>query len=254
MDTQPTPTALITGGGRGIGRGICLALAQAGWRVGINFRGDQAAAQDTQQQVAAAGGEGLLLQGDVSSAADRARILSDLLARWERLDLLVNNAGMGPRQRVDLLEVTESSYDEVMAVNLKGPFFLAQMAAKIMLAQKSGTIVNIGSISAYTASLNRGEYCISKAGLGMMTALFASRLADEGVRVYEIRPGIVETDMTANFHAKYDPLIAEGLVPMRRWGQPEDIGQAVVALASGAFAFSTGDVINVDGGFHLRCL
>jgi NAD(P)-dependent dehydrogenase (short-subunit alcohol dehydrogenase family) len=260
METDPTPIALITGGGRGIGRGICLALAHAGWRVGINFRGDLAAAQETLHLVEAEGGEGMLLQGDIASAADRDRILSELLARWHRLDLLVNNAGMGPRHRVDLLEVGEASYDEVMAVNLKGPFFLAQAAAKIMLKQKSGTIgmngtiINISSISAYTASLNRGEYCISKAGMSMMTALFASRLAEDGIGVYEIRPGIVETDMTANFHAKYDPLIADGITPIRRWGQPEDIGKAVVALASGAFAFSTGDVINVDGGFHLRRL
>jgi NAD(P)-dependent dehydrogenase (short-subunit alcohol dehydrogenase family) len=254
MESTTPKIALVTGGGRGIGRGIVLALAQAGWRVGINFRGDVAAAEETLHLVEAAGGEGLLLQGDVASAKDRAHMLSSLLTRWDRLDLLVNNAGMGPRQRGDLLDMIEASYDEVMAVNLKGPFFLSQAAAKIMLAQKSGTIINISSISAYTASLNRGEYCISKAGMGMMTALFATRLADDGIRVYEIRPGIVETDMTANFHAKYDPLIAEGIMPIRRWGQPEDIAQAVVALAGGAFAFSTGDVINVDGGFHLRRL
>jgi 3-oxoacyl-[acyl-carrier protein] reductase len=167
---------------------------------------------------------------------------------------------VGPRQRMDLLEISEASYDEVMTVNLKGPFFLAQATAKAMIALlKAGTIqapkiVNIGSISAYTASVNRAEYCISKAGVGMMTALLADRLAAEGINVYEIRPGIVETDLTSVAKAKYDALIADGLTPIRRWGQPEDVAAAIVAIAEGYLPFSTGEVINVDGGFHLRRL
>ena len=252
--------ALVTGAGRGIGRGISLALAERGWAVVINYRGNAEAALETAQAVAAMGGRALLVQADVAQTADRERLLADTLAAFGRIDLLVNNAGMGPRQRVDLLEVAETSYDEVMAVNLEGPFFLTQAVAKAMIALlKTGTIhapkiVNIGSISAYTASVNRAEYCISKAGMAMMTALFADRLATEGINVYEIRPGIIETDLTSVAKAKYDALIADGLTPIRRWGQPEDVAAAVVAIAEGYLPFSTGEVINVDGGFHLRRL
>ena len=252
--------ALVTGAGRGIGRGISLALAERGWAVVINYRGNAEAALETAQAVAAMGGRALLVQADVAQTADRERLLADSLAAFGRIDLLVNNAGMGPRQRVDLLEVAEASYDEVMAVNLEGPFFLTQAVAKAMIALlKTGTIhapkiVNIGSISAYTASVNRAEYCISKAGMAMMTALFADRLATEGINVYEIRPGIIETDLTSVAKAKYDALIADGLTPIRRWGQPEDVAAAVVAIAEGYLPFSTGEVINVDGGFHLRRL
>ena len=252
--------ALVTGAGRGIGRGIALALAERSWAVAVNYRGNAEAAQETALAVKAAGGRALLVQADVGLTADRERLLAETLAAFGRLDLLVNNAGMGPRQRVDLLETTEASYDEVMAVNLKGPFFLTQAVAKAMIALvKAGTveaprIVNIGSISAYTASINRAEYCISKAGVGMLTALLAERLANEGINVYEIRPGIIETDLTSVARAKYDALIADGLTPIRRWGQPEDVAAAVVAIAEGYLPFSTGEVINVDGGFHLRRL
>ena len=255
-----TRVALVTGAGRGIGRGISLALAERGWAVVINYRGNAEAALATAQAVEAAGGRALLVQADMGQAADRERLLADTMAAFGRIDLLVNNAGMGPRQRVDLLDVAETSYDEVMAVNLEGPFFLTQAVAKAMIALlKTGTIhtpkiVNIGSISAYTASINRAEYCISKAGMAMMTALFADRLATEGINVYEIRPGIIETDLTSVAKAKYDALIADGLTPIRRWGQPEDIAAAVVAIAEGYLPFSTGEVINVDGGFHLRRL
>jgi 3-oxoacyl-[acyl-carrier protein] reductase len=255
-----TRVALVTGAGRGIGRGISLALAERGWAVVINYRGNAEAALATAQAVEAAGGRALLVQADMGQAADRERLLADTMAAFGRIDLLVNNAGMGPRQRVDLLDVAETSYDEVMAVNLEGPFFLTQAVAKAMIALlKTGTIhapkiVNIGSISAYTASVNRAEYCISKAGMAMMTALFADRLATEGINVYEIRPGIIETDLTSVAKAKYDALIADGLTPIRRWGQPEDIAAAVVAIAEGYLPFSTGEVINVDGGFHLRRL
>lgn len=252
--------ALITGAGRGIGRGAALALAERGWGVVINFRGNAEAAEDTLRAVEQAGGRGLLLQADVASATDRERLIDETLRHFGRLDALVNNAGMAPRQRVDLLDLSEASYDEVMAVNLKGPFFLTQRAAKAMLklieaqTMPRGVIINIGSISAYTSSVNRAEYCLSKAGMAMMTRLYADRLADHAINVYEIRPGIIDTDMTSVAKAKYDKLIAEGLTPIRRWGTPEDVGRAVVAIAEGAFPMSTGEVINVDGGFHLRRL
>ncbi len=250
--------ALVTGASRGIGRGIALALAARGWSVVVNYRGNTEAADATRQAVESAGGACLLIQADVATAHDRAQLLTETLARFGRIDLLVNNAGMAPRQRVDLLEVSEASYDEVMAVNLKGPFFLAQAVARQMLMQPVGAvpsrIINIGSISAYTASINRAEYCISKAGVAMLTALLADRLAEHGIGVYELRPGIIDTDMTGPAKAKYDRLIGEGLTPIRRWGTPEDVGQAVAAIADGYLDFSTGEVINVDGGFHLRRL
>ncbi len=250
--------ALVTGASRGIGRGIALALAARGWSVVVNYRGNTEAADATRQAVESAGAACLLVQADVATAHDRAQLLTETLARFGRIDLLVNNAGMAPRQRVDLLEVSEASYDEVMAVNLKGPFFLAQAIARQMLMQPVGAvpsrIINIGSISAYTASINRAEYCISKAGVAMLTALLADRLAKHGIGVYELRPGIIDTDMTGPAKAKYDRLIGEGLTPIRRWGTPEDVGQAVAAIAEGYLDFSTGEVINVDGGFHLRRL
>jgi NAD(P)-dependent dehydrogenase (short-subunit alcohol dehydrogenase family) len=252
--------ALITGASRGIGRGAALALAGRGWSVVVNFRGNAAAAEDTLRAVEQAGGRGLLVQADISSPTDRERLIDATLRHFGRIDALVNNAGMAPRQRVDLLELSEASYDEVMAVNLKGPFFLTQRAAKAMIrlieaqTMPRGVIINMGSISAYTSSVNRAEYCVSKAGMAMMTQLYADRLADHNINVYEIRPGIIDTDMTSVAKAKYDKLIAEGLTPIRRWGTPEDVGRAVAAIAEGAFPMSTGEIINVDGGFHLRRL
>jgi NAD(P)-dependent dehydrogenase (short-subunit alcohol dehydrogenase family) len=252
--------AIVTGGGRGIGRGIVLALAARGWSVTVNYRGNAAAAEETARLTAEAGGQALMVQADIGAAEDRNRLVEATLDRFGRIDLLVNNAGMAPRVRMDLLQTGEESYDEVMAVNLKGPFFLTQRVANAMIELgQAGTvqrpaIVNIGSISAYTSSPNRGEYCISKAGIGMMTALFADRLAEYGINVYEVRPGIIETDMTSAVTEKYNKLISEGLTPIRRWGHPDDVARAVVALAEGAFPFSTGEIINVDGGFHLRRL
>ncbi len=252
--------AIVTGGSRGIGRGIVLGLAGKGWAVVVNYRGNAAAAQETAEQAEQAGGQALVVQADVGRAADRARLVEETTARFGRIDLLVNNAGMGPRVRLDILETTEESYDEVMAVNLKGPFFLTQRVANAMIellqqgAIERPAIVNIGSISAYTSSPNRGEYCLSKAGMGMMTALFADRLAEYGINVYEIRPGIVETDMTSGVAEKYDNLIGAGLTPIRRWGQPEDVARAVIAIAEGLLPFSTGEILNVDGGFHLHRL
>jgi NAD(P)-dependent dehydrogenase (short-subunit alcohol dehydrogenase family) len=257
--------ALVTGASRGIGRGIAVALGQQGWTVVINYRGNAPAAQECADAVSAAGGRALIVQADIGVAADRDFLVRETLEKCGRLDLLVNNAGMAPRQRMDLLQTTESSYDEVMSVNLKGPFFLTQRVANAMIElREAGTlaqpmiinpkIINIGSISAYTASVNRGEYCISKAGVGMMTALFADRLAEFGILVYEVRPGVINTDMTSTVKARYDALIGGGMTPIKRWGEPEDVARAVVALAQGALPFSTGEVINVDGGFHLRRL
>jgi 3-oxoacyl-[acyl-carrier protein] reductase len=249
-----THVALITGAGRGIGRGIAVALAFHGWQIGINYHKDYASAMQTLNLVEEAGSEGILIQADISNLEEHARLVEKVLETFGGIGLLVNNAGMAPRQRVDLLETTEASFDEVLAVNLKGPFFLTQRVAKIMLIQGRGMIINIGSVSAYTSSLNRGEYCISKAGLAMITQLFADRLADQSIPVYEIRPGIIDTDMTEPAYEKYDRLIDGGLIPMRRWGQPEDVARAVVTLVEGPLTFSTGDVINVDGGFHIRRL
>ncbi len=252
--------AVITGASRGIGRATALALAERGWDIVINYRNDANAAAQTLAAVANLGATGLVVQADISHGVERERLLDETLRRFERVDLLVNNAGMAPRQRLDLLETTEASYDEVMAVNLKGPFFLSQLVAKRMItllqSEKivSPKIINIGSISAYTSSANRAEYCISKAGVGMMTKLFALRLAEYGILVYEIRPGIIATDMTASVKEKYDRLIADGLTPIQRWGQPEEVAQAVVAIAENYLPFSTGEVINVDGGYHVRRL
>ena len=253
-------TALVTGAGRGIGRGIALGLAERGWAVLVNYRSDTEAAAETARLVAQAGGRGAAVQADISDPADRARLVAGTLERFGRIDLLVNNAGIAPRRRADILEVGEASYDEVMAVNLKGPFFLTQRVAKAMIdLVETGTIerpkiVNVGSLSAYTSSPSRGEYCLSKAGVAMMTALYADRLAGYGIQVYEVRPGIIATDMTRVVEKKYDDLIAQGLTPIRRWGQPDDVARAVVAIAEEYLPFSTGEVINVDGGFHLHRL
>jgi NAD(P)-dependent dehydrogenase (short-subunit alcohol dehydrogenase family) len=253
--------AIVTGSSRGIGRGIALALAEHGWDVVINYRGNIQAAQEAHEAVNAHQAHGLVVQGDVAKPEDRERIVQATIEEFGRIDMLVNNAGMGPRQRVDMLQVGETSYDEVMTTNLKGPFFLTQRVANAMIKLiqeeiiSNPKIVNIGSISAYTSSPARAEYCLSKAGMGMMTLLWADRLAEYGINVYEIRPGIIETDLTSVVKDKYDRLILEeGITPIRRWGQPEDIGNAVVAIAKGLMPFSTGEIINVDGGFHISRL
>jgi NAD(P)-dependent dehydrogenase (short-subunit alcohol dehydrogenase family) len=248
--------ALVTGAARGIGRAIAVALAREKWNVVINYRGNANAANAALKLVEETGSRGVVIQADVANTADRARLVAQTLETFGRIDLLVNNAGMAPRQRVDILETTEASYDEVMATNLKGPFFLTQLVARKMieLGIANAKIVNIGSLSAYASSPNRGEYCLSKAGVAMMTTLFADRLSESGINVYEIRPGVIETDLTSVVKAKYDKMIAEGIFPIRRWGQPEDVARAVVAIADGALPYSTGEVINVDGGFHLRRL
>jgi NAD(P)-dependent dehydrogenase (short-subunit alcohol dehydrogenase family) len=263
------PVALITGASRGIGRGIAEALAGAGYSLCLNYRSDRASAEAAAAQchaLGAAAGYALttrLIQADISSAADRARLVAECRSGFGRLDLLVNNAGVAPEVRADLLDVTEASLDRMLAVNLKGPFLLTQLVARWMIelgAQQppledyTPRIVTISSISTYTASVNRGDYCVAKAGLGMLTKVFAARLADYGIGVYEVRPGIIATDMTAPVRAKYDALIGNGLTPIRRWGTPADVGRAVAAIAQGALPFSTGEVLNVDGGFHLHRL
>lgn len=238
-------TALVTGGSRGIGRGIAEKLHREGWQVAITSRSaaDEAAQRDF-----------LCLQADNALAENRERAVRAVLEAYGRIDLLVNNAGIAPRVRADLLDMSEDSMRELLRVNLEGPFFLTQRVARQMIEQKGGMIVNITSMSAYTVSVNRGEYCVSKAGLSMMTQLFAARLAEYGIPVYEIRPGIIRTDMTAGVSAKYDALIEGGLTPIRRWGTPEDVAQAVYMLSQGLLPFSTGEVLNVDGGFHLQRL
>ena len=256
-------TALVTGGSRGIGRGIALELARAKCRVAINYAGNADAAAEALALVRAAGGDGFTIQGDVVLAADRERMVGETLKNFGRIDLLVNNAGVAPKVRADLLDAGEESFDRLYAINLKGPFFLSQLVAKQMLKQTPdpegfrGRLVNITSISVYTASINRGDYCMVKAGLAMMTKLFADRLANDGINVYEIRPGVIATDMTGGVKEKYDKLILHderGITPIRRWGKPEDIGRAVRAIAEDRFPFSTGAVFDVDGGFHLQRL
>ena len=253
--------AIVTGSSRGIGRGIALSLAERGWEIVVNYRGNHTAAEDTQQAIQAAGGGAMIVRADMARLSDLDALVDATLQGYGRIDLLVNNAGVGPRQRVDMLHVGETSYDEVMGINLKGPFFLTQRVANEMIALmeqgalQAPKIINISSISAYTSSPARAEYCISKAGMSMMTLLWADRLAEFGINVYEIRPGIIRTDLTAVVKDKYDRLILEeGLTPIRRWGQPEDVGKAVLAIAEGLLPFSTREVINVDGGFHLHRL
>lgn len=256
------PVALITGASRGIGRGIAMELAKIGRDLVINYAGNTEAARQTQEDCLAAAKSKIraeICQADVSVAADRQRLVEFTQQTFGRLDLLVNNAGVAPAVRTDILDADEKSFDRLININLKGPYFLTQSVARWMVEQaKVGDrsykpkIVIVSSISAYTASSNRGDYCVSKAGLAMMTKLYAARLAKHGIHVFEIRPGVIATDMTGPVKAKYDALIAGGLTPIKRWGQPEDIGRAVAAIAQDLLPFSTGEVINVDGGFHLR--
>ncbi|MGQ9525523.1 MAG: 3-ketoacyl-ACP reductase [Armatimonadota bacterium] len=252
--------AIVTGSSRGIGRAVALALADIGFSVLVNCVSNTEAAHETAFLIRSKGRRAEVCQADISSADDRSRIVRDALAAFGRIDLLVNNAGVAPRHRVDILEADEAEFERVLSANLKGPYFLTKLVARHMIALRqvdpssSPKIVNISSVSAYAPSTNRGEYCIAKAGLSMVTKLFAARLAEHGIGVFEVRPGIIQTDMTAAVRERYDHLIAEGLTPIRRWGTPEDVAKAVAAVAGDSFPFSTGEVINVDGGFHLRIL
>jgi NAD(P)-dependent dehydrogenase (short-subunit alcohol dehydrogenase family) len=250
---------MITGGTRGIGLGIARGLAAEGFALCLNGVRPAGQVEPVLAELAATNPVHYVA-ADIGTAEGRRRLLAGCREAFGRLDMLVNNAGVAPKVRVDLLDATEESFDRVLGINLKGPYFLTQQAAKWMLEEREQdpgrllSIVNISSISAYTASVNRGEYCVAKAGLSMGTKLFAAYLADHGINVYEIRPGIIATDMTAAVTEKYDRLIADGLTPIRRWGKPEDIAGAVVAVARGLLPFSTGAVIDVDGGFHLKIL
>lgn len=258
--------ALVTGGSRGIGRGIVLELARSGMDVAIvSVSADPAitdrGAYKVKAEVEDLGRRAVVIKADVAAEDDWQRILDETLDAFGAIDLLVNNAGVSLRERFDILETTTESYDRVTGINLRGPFFLTQLVARQMIAQVEAgrpglaAIVFVSSISAYASTINRAEYCISKAGLSMTNALYAHRLAEHGIGVYEIRPGIIATDMTAGVKDKYDKLILEGdLLPQKRWGQPEDVARAVAAIVRGDLAYSTGQVINVDGGFHLRRL
>ncbi len=240
--------ALVTGASRGIGRAVASELARTHRVIGT-YRGNLAAAESLRDSCGAA-----IFQMDVASPADRAALMEFVRSEYGRLDLLVNNAGIAPRVRNDLLEASEESFEEVLGTNLQGPYFLTRDAAKLMLERGSGRIVFVTSISSYTASTNRGEYCVSKAGLSMAAQLYASRLAPEGIGVFEVRPGIIETDMVAPVLDKYKRLAEEGLLPQGRLGRPEDVALAVRAVADGNLDYSAGQVIDVDGGFHLRSL
>ncbi len=258
-------TVLVTGSSRGLGRGIAVRLAARGHSVAVHFAGNRAAAEETARLCKEAASNTAQIfpvtGGNIAVAEDRQRIFEETLAAFGQLDALVNNAGIAPRIRADILEAAEDVFDEVLDVNLKGPYFLSQMAARHWLSRPGQSrlpggfkLIFVSSLSAETASLNRGEYCISKAALAMATKLWAVRLADAGAQVLELRPGIMATDMTAGVKEKYDMLLAEGIVPQKRWGTPEDVGLAVEAILAGAFPFSTGDVLNIDGGFHLKRL
>jgi 3-oxoacyl-[acyl-carrier protein] reductase len=279
------PVALITGASRGIGRGIALELAKLGHDLVINYAGNEPAARQTAADCLAQGKaagrtvRAEICQADISSSADRLKLIEFTREKFGRLNVLVNNAGVAPHVRADILEAGEESFDRLIGINVKGPYFLTQLAARWMIEQTAPRlassavlsqthlgaaptprapyrpkIITISSVSAYAASTNRGDYCMAKAALSMLTPLFASRLAEHGINVYEIRPGIIATDMTGPVKEKYDKLIADGLTPIQRWGTPEDVARAVGAIAQDLLPFSTGEVINVDGGFHLRRL
>jgi len=269
MLTAMNFVALITGGSRGIGRGIALELAKIGWDLVINYASHESAAQQTAAdcracaQAKARSIRTETFRADVADSKDRERLIDFVKEQFGRLELLVNNAGIAPETRADILHTSEESFDRVLDVNVKGPYFLTQLAARWMIQQVAVTgnqssikpkVVTITSISAYTASTNRGEYCIAKAALSMLTPLFATRLAEHGIHVYEIRPGVIATDMTQPVKEKYDQMIAEGFTPIQRWGTPQDVGLAVAAIAQDLLPFSTGEIINVDGGFHIRRL
>lgn len=244
--------AFVTGSSRGIGRGIADLLREKGWQV--VYSGTRP------ERPADLPGDCAYMPCEVSQEASRQQAVSEIVRRFGRIDLLVNNAGVAPLVRQDILEMSEESFDRVIGINLKGTLFLSQLVAREMISERESVadwqprIVNIGSMSAYTSSISRGEYCISKAGVGMVTKLFADRLASEGIPVFEVRPGIIDTDMTKVVHEKYDRLIEGGLLPVRRFGQPQDVAKMVLACAEGYLDYSAGQVLDADGGFALRRL
>lgn len=252
--------ALVTGGSRGIGLGIARALAGSGFSVAINGRRPAPDVAPAMAQLTRQVTDALYVQADVADIATHAPMLQQVRERFGRLDVLVNNAGVAPDVRADILDASPESFDRLIGINLRGPYFLTQAAARWMVEQRRadgsyrGSIVNVSSVSAAVASTNRGDYCISKAGVAMATKLWAARLAEFGVDVYEVRPGVIATDMTAGVKAKYDALIADGLTLEKRWGTPEDVGRAVAALARGDLPYATGQVLNIDGGMMIQRL
>jgi 3-oxoacyl-[acyl-carrier protein] reductase len=252
--------ALVTGGTRGIGLGIALHLAKAGFDLAVNGVREPKEVGDSITQLKSTGADVIYCQGDIASTADREKILLQVKKHFGHLHLLVNNAGVAPKERRDILDATEESFDRLINTNLKGTYFLTQHAARWMVEQKKsdgkfdGSIIIVSSISATVVSTNRGEYCVSKAGLAMTTQLFAARLGEFGIPVFEVRPGVIDTDMTAGAKEKYNKLISEGLTVAGRWGYAEDVGKAVAALASGSFPYSTGQVLMVDGGLTISRL
>lgn len=260
--SEPTPVVIVTGASRGIGRGIAVRVAELGCSVVINFARNSEGAKETvdacRKKQIDPDQRFLPLQADIASARDRKSLVEKTLDEFGTIDALINNAGMGPRQRSDITEMTEDSFDEVVGTNLRGPHFLTQLVAQQWLRTKEKPrlaagrmIVFVGSVSAEMVSLNRGEYCISKAGLSMVAKLWATRLAGEGIGVIELRPGIMATDMTSGVREKYDKMLAEGIVPQRRWGEADDVALVVKAILSGHLPFSTGSVIHVDGGLTI---
>lgn len=262
MKRSDKRVALITGGSRGIGLGIAKCLAQRGMDVVINGRRDVADVADAIAQLEALGASVLYCKADIGELDDHAPMLDAVRERFGRLDVLVNNAGVAPDVRADLLDATPASFDRLIRINLRGPYFLSQLAARWMIEQRQAdasvraAIINVSSVSATVVSVNRGDYCISKAGVAMATQLWAARLGEYGVGVYEVRPGVIKTDMTAppEVQAKYDKLFAEGLAVEPRWGEAEDVGRAVAALASGELTYATGNVVMVDGGMTIQRL
>lgn len=254
------PVALVTGGSRGIGLAIAKKLGENGYDLAINGVRGTDQVRDVLEELESTGARAVYCQGDVSAGSDRTIVLDRVKSVFGHLNVLVNNAGVGPKERVDPLKATEESFERVMRINLQGPYFLTQAVARWMVGQKKenglfkGSIINIGSVSATVISHNRGEYCISKAGLAMHNKIWAVRMAEFGIPVFEVRPGIIRTDMTSGVREKYDRLIAEGITVQKRWGIPEDVGKAVLSLVQGNFPYSTGEVIMVDGGLTLQRL
>ena len=254
--------ALVTGGSRGIGRAICHELVKSGYALLVNFHENIGAAEEVRQFAESKGVPAEICQGDIGAKSHRDLVVAFTMERFGRIDLLVNNAGISPDVRKDILETDEESFDRILHTNLRAPYFFTQRVAREMIslvesrAIDGAAIVNISSLRSYTAARNYGEYCISKAGLSMVTKLFASRLAEHGINVYEISPGIIETDMTSSQTVRdyYNEKLAEGMSPINRWGKPEEVARAVGAIARGDFPFTTGAVFHVDGGWHLRQL
>lgn len=252
--------ALVTGGSRGIGLGIACELARQGMDLVINGRRPEADVKDTIDALVALGASVLYCAADIGNLDDHGKMLDAIRDRFGRLDVLVNNAGVAPDVRADLLDASPESFDRLIRINLRGPYFLTQAVARWMVQQReasnefNGVIVNVSSVSATVASINRGDYCISKAGVAMATQLWAARLGEFGIPVYEVRPGVIKTDMTAGVTEKYDKLFAEGLTVESRWGTPEDVGSAVAVLARGELRYATGNVVMVDGGLTIQRL